>query len=119
MAGLLERVRTELAEHLDINDASRVSRALDEEGPVRALELLGSLSPPPASHPDVPKQVALARLASIERLKGRLFQLMFDYRACHRASRESRGACRPRREKKPARTMSVRLIEALIRQGRD
>ena len=118
MAGLLERVRSELAEHQDSNDASRVSQALDEEGPVRALELLGNLFPSPASHPDSPKQVALARLASIERLKGRLSQLMFEYRGAighHVRAVELASAAG-----EEARAHHVcALIEALIRLGRD
>ena len=92
MAGLLERVRPELAEHQDSNDASRVSQALDEEGPARALELLGNLFPPSASHPDGARQVALARLASIERLKGRLSRAHVRVPWCPRASRQSGGA---------------------------
>ena len=118
MAGLLERVRSELAEHQDSNDASRVSRALDEEGPVRALELLGNLIPPSASHPHGPKQVAMARLASIERLKGQLFQLMFEYRGAlgyHVRAVELVAAAG-----EEARAEHVcALIEALIRLGRD
>ena len=76
------------------------------------------LFPPSASHPDGAKQVALARLASIERLKGRLSQLMFEYRGAlghHVRAVELASAAG-----EEARAQHVcALIEALIRLGRD